>query len=77
MAKLDFNLEKITKQMVDDSMQKIMQQFAADINQIATKYGERPSLNFNRKGPNKWDVTFEVESPELRSEIDAYLKRSN
>lgn len=76
MANLDFNVDKIMKQVVSDSLDHIKKQFTADINRLAAPYGEHPRITFRPKGSNSLDVTFEVKSTELREKIDAYLKHS-
>jgi hypothetical protein len=75
MAKLNFDKDKIMREMLKQGLETMKKEFTRDVNAIARSYGETPKITFKSKGPKSFEASVEVESDELRAKIDQYVKK--
>ena len=77
MASLNFDKDKIMREILKQGLEEMKQIFKKDINALARPYGETPRITFKSKGPKSFEATVEVNSDELRAKIDAYVKKQS
>jgi hypothetical protein len=74
MAELNFDVQKIMEQAIQEGLEEMKSGFTRDIDDLARPFGETPKITFVSNGPKSFETKIEVNSDELRAKIDDYLE---